>query len=145
MIRMRISVDISDAVNMLDGMQERATHFETVFEKARLKLAAANAENFASGGLPVGGWEPRRDIEPWPLMRKSGKLAGDLSSLSGPANTIRPTSAEFGTNIDYAAFHQTGTFKMAARKVVFEPRGFAEEVGKDAAQHIIGLGRYFSK
>lgn len=145
MIRARISVDISDVMDMLNEMERRATHFEPVFAKAKISLGASNAENFSSGGLPVGGWEPRRDSQPWPLMKKTGDLAGDLSSLSGPANVIRPTSAEFGTDIEYAKFHQTGTFKMASRKVVFEPRGFAEEVGKDAAQHIVGMGRYFSK
>jgi hypothetical protein len=57
--------------------------------------------------------------------------------LTGPPNVITPTFAEFGTSVEYAHFHQSGTTKMAQRKVVFEPRGFSKEIGDAAADYII--------
>jgi phage gpG-like protein len=139
MIRIEIDVDIDDAIRFLQGMDRRANNFGMVFEWARAELAKANAENFTSGGLPVGGWDPRKRPYAWPIMRESKALFRSLSSLRGPANHIGPKHAYFGTEIEYAKFHQYGTRKMAARKVVFEPRGFASELGEKAAKHIIGL------
>lgn len=139
-MKISISVDIDDAMEMLNGMARRSRNFTPTFEKARLYLQAANAENFGTGGLPVGGWAPRQQPAGWPLMMRTGKLVGSLTSLQGPPNRIGPFSAEFGTEVDYAHFHQGGTTKMPSRKIVFEPRGFARKVGNDAADHIVGVG-----
>ena len=139
MVRIEIDVDIDDAMRFLQGMDRRAKDFRMAFEWARRELAKANAENFTARGLPSGGWDPRKRDYAWPIMRKSGALFRSLSSLTGPANRIGLNTAQFGTTIEYAKFHQYGTRKMAARKVVFEPRGFAGELGEKAAKHIIGL------
>lgn len=139
MIRIDIDVDIDDAMKFLQGMERRAKNFRPALEWARRELAKANAENFTASGLPSGGWDPRKNDHAWPIMRKSGALFRSLSSLRGSANNVGLTSAYFGTNIEYAKFHQYGTRKMAARKVVFEPRGFGQELGEKAAKHIIGL------
>lgn len=136
-------MDLGTSVENLTAMSARSHDFAPVFEKARQRLRAANAENFGSGGMPVGGWAPRSTIAPWPLLVRTAKLSGDLISLTGPANHIGPNEAEFGTDVEYAHFHQHGTTKMAARKIVYEPRGFAEAVGDDAMNHIMGLGQYF--
>lgn len=136
----RVSFDFHDGgwINRLNKMEARSHDFTAVFEKARVRLAKANDENFSTGGMPVGGWAPRTQPAGWPLMIKTGALAGSLSSLTGPPNRITPTSATFGTDVEYAHFHQTGTRKMAARKIIYEPVGFAKETAKDMAQHIVG-------
>lgn len=144
MIKVRIDVDISEAMNKMEEMKARSLNFTPALIKARKRLEAYNEENFSTGGLPVGGWRPRKDDGNWPLMDKSGKLKKSLTSLVGPANIIAATSAQFGTSVKYAEYHQNGTFSMTARRIVFEPRGFAKEVGNDAAEHITGMGRYFS-
>ena len=139
MIRIEIDVDIDDAMRMLQGMDRRAKNFKPVLEWARREMMKANAENFTANGLPAGGWDPRKRDYAWPIMRKSGALFKSLTSLRGAANHIGRNHAYFGTNIEYAKFHQYGTSKMAARKIVFEPAGYARELGDEAAKHIIGL------
>jgi phage gpG-like protein len=139
MIRIEIDVDIDDAMRFVQMMGIRAKNFIPAFEWARRELAKANAENFTAHGLPAGGWSPRTREYGWPILRKSGALFRSLSSLRGPGNQVSLTHAYFGTDIEYAKFHQYGTRKMAARKVVFEPRGFGQELGEKAAKHIIGL------
>jgi phage gpG-like protein len=59
-----------------------------------------------------------------------------LTNLFGPPNDIDATSARFGTKVEYAKFHQYGTTKMPARKIIFEPRGFANDLASKAASYV---------
>lgn len=64
-----------------------------------------------------------------------------LTNLFGPPNDIDATSATFGTRVEYAKFHQYGTKYMPARKIVFEPRGFANDLASKAATYVAnGVG-----
>lgn len=137
MISFDVEVDMNDTLRYLQEMDERAYHMITVFEKAKKLLEAAFAANFASGGSLVGGWPPRQQPLGWPLMIRTGKLMGSLSNMEGPENYIHLTSAQFGTSVEYAEFHQYGTYRMPQRKIVFEPVGFAHTVGEMAADHIV--------
>lgn len=134
--KLDISCDSDSAMKRLAAMQIRSRTLQPVFEYARIQLRNANAANFATGGLPSGGWEPRREPKPWPLMVRTGKLMASLTSLFGPPNNVSGTSAEFGTRVEYAKFHQYGTNKMPARKIVFEPAGFARDIGSKAAAFV---------
>lgn len=144
---MRIEIDVDDAGAMayLTRMEQRADNFRPVFRWAKRELRKANAENFTSGGLPVGGWVPRTREYAWPIMRKSGKLFNSLANLNGPSNQIHSHYANFGTKIEYAKFHQYGTSRMPKRQIIFVPTLFAKELGSKAAKHIVGLrGDLFS-
>lgn len=136
--RVEIDVDLGDVMEELAAMKARSSEFFPVFEKARLRLIEANAENFTSSGLPVGGWAPRTREYAWPILRRTNDLMGSLTTLRGAPNEIRATSAQFGTNVKYAKFHQSGTRRMAKRQIVYEPVGFARAVGTDAVNHIMG-------
>lgn len=137
MIRVDIDCDAADAMASLQAMKLRAQAFQPVFEYARLELQKANAENFALGGLPSGSkWKPRSREYPWPLMQRTGRLLASLASLFGEPNEVGPTTATFGTKVEYAKFHQYGTTKMPARKIVFEPRGFANDLAEKAAKYV---------
>jgi phage gpG-like protein len=135
-IDINIDCDNDDAMRRLMNMKLRAKNFRPIFEYGRSRLQLANAENFSTGGLPSGGWEPRRQPEPWPLMRRTGSLMRSLTNLFGPPNDIDATSARFGTKVEYAKFHQYGTTKMPARKIIFEPRGFANDLASKAAAYV---------
>lgn len=135
-VRVEIECDNRDALRRLSMMDLRASGFEPVFRYAKTRLQLANAENFATGGLPVGGWEPRRQPKPWPLMNRTGRLMQSLTSLFGEPNDIRAKSATFGTKVEYAKFHQYGTSRMPARKIVFEPRDFARDLASKAASYV---------
>lgn len=138
---MRVEVDIDcdaeKAIFRLEKMALRTQNFRPLFWYARAELAKANAANFTAHGLPSGGrWEPRSKPYPWPIMRRTGSLMSSLTSLFGAPNEVNNTSATFGTNVEYAKFHQYGTTKMPARKIVFEPRGFARDLASKAAAYV---------
>lgn len=149
---MSISVDIDVRVTglvktqaHLDGIARRAQDFTPVFLWAQDELRRANAKNFSSNGLPVGGWAPLSPpYAAWkaahgggPPMQRTGRLFRSLVSLSGPPNTITPMWARFGTEVDYAGFHQYGTRKMPKREVVYEPFGFAADLADRARDHLV--------
>ena len=71
-------------------------------------------------------------------MRRTGALFNSLARLRGSPNDIGLREATFGTNIEYAKYHQNGTWKMPKRLIVFEPVGFKRELGDRGAAHIIG-------
>jgi phage gpG-like protein len=141
MISFDIEVEMNGTIEHLEAMVARSHDFIIPLESAKRRLGAYNAENFASQGGLVGGWAPRsiHTHAGWPLLVKEGILAGSLTSLEGPPNHITPTSATFGTDVEYAKFHQSGTFKMPSRQIVFEPKGWAREVANDCVNHILGL------
>ena len=126
---------------------ERSDQLQLVFAQAKLELAAANAANFASNGLPSGkAWAP---LSPkygaWkssrfpgrPTMVRSGRLFQSLTTLSDSVNRIDGDKAQFGTSVEYAKFHQRGPFKMPKRAVIFEPPGFAERLGTRIAKFVV--------
>lgn len=123
-------------------MAIRAQAFNPVFIKAKAELHLANASNFTSNGLLVGGWAPLdAEYAAWkmtrfpgvPPMIKTGRLFASLAGANASSFRMTNTSLSVGTTVEYAKFHQYGTTKMAKRKIVFEPPGFAKMVGADAA------------
>lgn len=142
-LNIRIRVDMGDTLRDLDKMFVRSQSFRPVFEWARQELGRQNAKNFTSQGLPVGGWAPAEPPDQWDTMRDTGALFNSLSTLTGPPNDIRDRSATFGTSIDYAGYHQSGTRDMPQREIVFEPRGFARDLGDKIGDWIVGEG-YFT-
>lgn len=144
-----ISVDTSEVRTLLTGMAARMTNYYTVSEEAKVYLEAANAANFAANGLPSGGWAPLQpQTAAWKLAHgyptetlvASGELFESVTHFAGTGSQIRPKSAEFGTTVSYAKFHQYGAPRahLPKRQVVFEPPGFAELIAEATAQHIKG-------
>lgn len=139
-------VDASEAIDYFTTMERRMLNFAPVFELARETLAAANAANFTAAGLPSGGWAPLSPVTaawkaehgfpPNPLIR-TGDLMASLSTLRGSPNEIGTHSATFGTNVEYAKFHQYGTRRMPKRQVIFEPFGFSMLMKHAVASHVI--------
>lgn len=132
------------AIVRLEGIKQRLENQQVPLRQARAMLAAANAKNFSSNGLPVGGWAPLdAEYGAWksrrypgaPPMVANGKLFRSLIALDGGSmNIVSPKSATYGTDVEYAKFHQYGTRKMPKRKIVFEPVGFAAELGQIMAK-----------
>lgn len=147
--RVEIKVDeisLNKTLENLEVIKQRAEHPRVIFEKARVLLAGAFADNFAQAGLPSGGWAPLTPrYAAWksvhypgaPLMVQDGKLLSDLSTLRNTATRILDSEAEFGTSVEYAKFHQYGTTKMPKRKLVFEPPLFAQLMGQDLAEYVV--------
>lgn len=134
-IHLKITCDNDAAMNRLEKMSLRATNFKPILWYAEEQLKKANAENFSTGGLPSGGWKPRKRQEPWPLMIRTGKLMNSLSVLFTD-RYVGTHNAEFGTKVEYAKYHQYGTRFMPKRKIAFEPRGFASDLAIKAANYV---------
>ena len=67
-----IRVHAERTIKDLVKRQMRMADLMPVMREARRMLELANAENFDSHGLPVGGWAPRRSDYGWPIMRRTG-------------------------------------------------------------------------
>ena len=141
-----IKVDAKKAIKRMVDMKRRGKDFAPVFKEARSGLEAWNSANFTQNGVPSGSpwnalhastlqWKAMHYPGTTPMVR-TGKLFRSLTSLKGPANSIGGNEAEFGTNIEYAKFHQYGTSKMPKRKIVYEPKQFAERLAILAADYV---------
>lgn len=155
MLTVKVSCDAEKTLKYLDGMVERSRDFSPIFRWAKKELEKANAANFAANGLPVGGWSPlkpryaawkARNFPGAPTLVQSGRLFRSLTNLRTPPSVIGQTSATFGTDVEYAKFHQYGTSKMAKRQIVFEPPAFARQLADNAAKYIVdGRNRLFRR
>jgi phage gpG-like protein len=146
--RVEIKVDeisLEKTLANLEKIKIRAEHPREIFERARVMLGTAFADNFAQAGLPSGGWAPLdARYAAWksvhypgaPMLVQDGQLLSDLTTLRNTASRILDTEAEFGTAIEYAKFHQYGTSKMAKRKVIFEPPLFAEALAQQLSEYV---------
>lgn len=145
-VKIDVDVDTAKVLRSLSEMEDRADNQRPVLEHGREILKRANAENFASNGLPVGGWAPLdAEYGSWksanfpgaPPMVRTGRLFRDLTTLRGAGNVIGQNVATFRANVKYAKFHQYGTTKMPKREILFEPRGFAQELADYSRRYII--------
>jgi phage gpG-like protein len=136
---------VKKAVSRLTAMQARAQVFTPVLLKAKKEIQLANASNFATNGLPVGGWSPLSPAyAAWkmarfpgaPPMVQTGRLFASLTGATASFETMTNTSISIGTSVEYAKFHQYGTTKMPKRKIVFEPPLFAKKLGADSLNWI---------
>ena len=130
----------------INGMERRSKDFSPVFERIRDDLERSWAGNFTANGLPVGGWAPLdAEYGSWkaahypgaPTLVQTGKLFKSLSSLRGNPNEIHARRAVFGTDIEWAKFHQMGTNKMPKRQIIFEPAEAHVRWGDWAAEYML--------
>jgi phage gpG-like protein len=130
----------------MEQIQDRANNLKPVFHWAKRELEKANAQNFETNGLPVGGWKPlSAEYASWKVRKfpgqstlvRGGSLFRSLTSINGRDSEINDTTASFSTSIEYAKFHQYGTNKMPARKIVFEPNDFARNLGMKVVDHVL--------
>ena len=93
-------------------------------------------------------WPPRKMPAPHPLLRDTGKLYNSWtkSGAAGNITRISKKSLQFGTNIEYAKYHEYGTSKMPARpiaKLVTQPQRGARRSLRRKVQE--SLYRYLTK
>jgi phage gpG-like protein len=140
-----VKVDASDAIRLIRDMRQRMDSYKPVFEFARSYLETAYGVNFATRGGEVGGWQTydadygkwdARAGQPVALVR-TGRLMESLTNLRGAPNEIGNKQATFGTDLEYAKFHQYGTSEMGRSKIVFEPKGFSGALAQAVEHHII--------
>jgi phage gpG-like protein len=147
--RVEFEPDFSEAYELLAEIGARGSFTAPVFPVLKKQIQFMNAANFATNGLPVGGWKPLdAKYAAWksirfpgaPTMVRTGALMESLTTTPLVQNETL-TSFEIGTAIPYARFHQTGTFKMPKRQVVYEPVGFAEFASGIVANYVAGISK----
>lgn len=69
-------------------------------------------------------------------MVRTGNLFRSLTNMKGTPSYIARDVAEFGTAVEYAKFHQRGTFRMPKRQIVFEPPLFARNLAARSADYV---------
>ena len=146
-ITIEVEVKADDVLELLEDIKDRTDDMRPVFRWAKAQLELANAANFMTNGLPSGKpWAPLdKDYGTWKSARfpgrgtmvQTGNLFRSLINMNDSAvNVIDKDTATFGTNVEYAKFHQYGTTKMPARKIVFTPREFPRELGITMVKYI---------
>lgn len=146
-MRLTADIDDDDAQELLGDIKERSQDFRPVWRYAKRELEHSFSQNFLTGGSLVGGWAPLDSgYAAWKSVRRpaasimvfDGTLFNSLRSLDKAAvNKIEKLSATFGTDVEYAKFHQYGTTKMPQRKIIFEPKGFTRDISRKARKYVI--------
>jgi phage gpG-like protein len=145
-VLINLKIDIDPTMDKFKDMEKRARDFSPVWRWAKRSLERSFSENFRSGGSLVGGWDPldvgyaswkRKNHPGNPKLRITGKLFRSVRNLDGGVNKINKLDATFGTDVEYAKFHQYGTTKMPARKIVFEPAGFSRELNDKMRDYVV--------
>lgn len=143
-------VDTSRLKRRFAGMIDRSNDFKPVFRWVFLELSEAHARQFASEGSASGfPWKP---LDPqyssWKLKNygdngilvRKGDLRdslADLNSTRGAVRDIDAKKATFGTEVEYAHYHWTGTRKMPARRPLFVPRMLSDRTAFMVGRYIV--------
>lgn len=152
-ITIHTKIDAEDAIERLQDMKDRMKDYGPVFKWAKQRLERAYSLNFTTLGaesaraMLKGAWPPLdNQYASWkaanqpglPMMiGPSGKLFRSVSDLAeSTVNKESDTEASFFVDNPIAKFHQYGTENMPARKVLFVPRDFDNELGKKAAKYV---------
>jgi len=142
-----VKYDDDDARNYLEEVDRRLNDFRPLFLKIQKELEMSWSSNFTTLGLTSGSpWKPLdSQYGSWkavnfpgaPPMVKTGQLFSSLSDLRGKPNEIERMRARFGTNIEYAKFHQYGTTRMPKRQIVFVEQGAESRWADQAADYVL--------
>jgi phage gpG-like protein len=144
-----VDVDTSKADRRFGQILRRSRDFRAVFRWMFQELQEAHRENFRTQGAASGfPWKP---LEPqyasWKIenygangvLVRSGDLERSLTMNSGrgAVRDIGARTAEFGTKLPYAKFHQSGTSNMAQRKPLFLPRLMADRTADAVGEYLV--------
>ncbi len=144
-----VNVDTSKADRRFGKILRRSRDFKPVFRWMFQELQEAHRENFRTQGAASGfPWKP---LEPqyasWKIenygangvLVRSGDLERSLTMNSGrgAVRDMGARTAEFGTKLPYAKFHQSGTSNMAQRKPLFLPRLMADRTADAVGEYLV--------
>lgn len=122
-------------------------------EPAWLAIAASFREHMAAvfaseGGATAGGtwtelspkyavWKAKR-YGGSPILTRTGALASSLTTASGmdSIQVTTPESMTLGTRVAYARYHQGGTRRMPARKIIDLPDDVKTRWTRIMAAHV---------
>ena len=111
-------------VKRLTALTRRAEDWTAVWPEITAAFVHEEAEQWTTQGR--GSWpdllqstEDRKQAGGWgnePMLVREGTLRGSFTG--GGSIAITPSKWQYTSSVPYARFHQTGTPRMAMRKVV---------------------------
>ncbi|MGC8736762.1 MAG: phage virion morphogenesis protein [Dissulfurimicrobium sp.] len=98
-----ITIDDREVMDALKGLQARLGDLTPAMRTVARMMESAVQRNFAEGGRP-DKWKPSKRA-----LRQNGQTLMDTGRLKNSITSRSDaTSAEVGTNVEYAAIHQFG-------------------------------------
>ena len=110
--------EIKEAIKNFEEVRQRVEDLSDYYKNyARPLIIEEIKEVFETNNQ--GTWEPRKDNEPHPLLRKTLLLYNSWTKVNaiGNINRITNSSLEWGTGLFYMKFLEEGTSRMVARPV----------------------------
>lgn len=139
---------IDELIVKIDGLATRAMNPTPVFEKIGKYLAITNLEAFTTNGASNGSaWKPLspnykqwkvRHGMPFGILVRTGALRASYTGRPMGVEIYGKQEARYGSNIRYAHFHQLGTRKMPARKVMVVNRKMRSNVKTIVVDYLFG-------
>lgn len=112
-------VGIPQVQRTVNVLLDRLLDFDYAWDDLiRELLRPRTVDQFETEGQ--GRWKPRQDNLPHPLLRKTGKLFDSYvdEHAEGHVDNRSPHSLEWGSDLDYGQFHETGTRYLPQRSVL---------------------------
>lgn len=133
----------------LKRMRERASDLRPAWRRVGDLIARYQRVRFRTEGAFPGTprWAPLTPeyaawklatYGPKPILQREGDLIRSLTSRPMDIERYGPRSAEYGTSVPYAHWHQTGTSRMVARPPLATSPALAREIGRLLGDHIVG-------
>ena len=121
-----ISIDVKGseaAERRIREIGERATEYRQIARRLAPVFSRSGEERFSSDGF--GKWPPlaestKRRHGNHQILRLTGRLEASLTSLD--ATDVRGEGVSYGTDVDYAVFHQEGRGNPTREVVGTTPR-----------------------
>ncbi len=140
-----VKIDVSVDTSEIAAMRRNMSSYRVPLTEGVQYLRTTFGTNFDSQGAMVGGWDPLRPttskwraengIPPFaPMLVNNGSLRSAVLNAQGDVGSH---TAELTVQHELVRFHQYGTRNMPARKIVFEPAGFAQLMARRIRAHIM--------
>lgn len=113
------------------------TNFETPLKNIGGELQKTFQLNFAQAGGLFGGWAPRKQDYPWPILNKTGRMR------QGFRQSVNATTLLISNDVPYFKYHQsnqprTRLPRRVMMKIDNDRRNF---IIKEFQAYIVGLLR----
>ena len=129
----QIQANTTEVIGELQHAADLFSSFESLWDDLIHDVLSPDIENvFDTEGL--GQWSPRVDDLPHPILDKTGRLKSSYtqSGADGNIDERTPFSLRWGSDVEYADFHEQGTSRLPARPVIdlLVQSGFEQRVAR---------------
>jgi len=129
---MEIRLDARNTKALLKKLEKGIADARPFFSSLEPTITQAKDKQFASKGAYLGErWAPRKKEEPWPILQKTGRMKNSFKTKSKSAQ-----QRVYGSGNTYYPYHQLGTRKMTARKILAISPALQDIITKEFKNYI---------